>query len=78
MQAIARREGVYVLRMDSALLVKQLQRLPGGMIKVISRNPAYEPFTIKTAELARIFQCAVEGAISQWGVDPPGNSRSSP
>ncbi|TAK47736.1 MAG: peptidase S24, partial [Xanthobacteraceae bacterium] len=37
----ARREGAYVIRMDGALLVKSLQRLPGGVIKVISRNPAY-------------------------------------
>lgn len=43
---MARREGIYVIRMDSALLVKQLQRLPGGVLKVLSRNPAYEAFTV--------------------------------
>ena len=42
----ARSDGIYVIRMEDALLVKQLQRLPGGLIKVISRNPAYEPFTV--------------------------------
>lgn len=47
----ARREGIYVIRMDGALLVKQLQRLPGGVLKVLSRNPAYEPFTVTVAQL---------------------------
>lgn len=32
----ASREGVYVIKMDGALLVKQLQRLPGGVVKVIT------------------------------------------
>jgi phage repressor protein C with HTH and peptisase S24 domain len=48
---LARREGIYVIRMDDALLVKQLQRMPGGLIKVISRNPAYEPFTIAAEKI---------------------------
>jgi phage repressor protein C with HTH and peptisase S24 domain len=47
----ARREGIYVIRMDDALLVKQLQRMPGGLIKVISRNPAYEPFTVAAEKI---------------------------
>lgn len=47
----ARREGIYVIRMDDALLVKQLQRLPGGQIEVISRNPAYKPFTVDASTL---------------------------
>jgi phage repressor protein C with HTH and peptisase S24 domain len=37
--------------MDDALLVKQLQRLPGGLLRVISRNQAYEPFTVQASEL---------------------------
>jgi phage repressor protein C with HTH and peptisase S24 domain len=41
------RDGIYVLRMDSSLLVKRLQRLPGGVVKVTSDNPAYEPFVIQ-------------------------------
>lgn len=41
-----RRDGVYVLRIDDALLVKNLQRLPGGMIRVSGANPAYEPFSV--------------------------------
>lgn len=40
------RDGIYVLRMANTLLVKRLQRLPGGVIKVSSDNPAYSPFEI--------------------------------
>jgi len=43
----AKREGVYVIRMDDALIVKILQRLPGGVIKVVSRNSTYESFTVR-------------------------------
>lgn len=39
-------DGIYLLRQDDALLVKQLQRLPGGVIQVSSRNPAYAPYII--------------------------------
>lgn len=42
----ARRDGIYVIRMDGALLVKRLQRLPGAKIRVSSDNPAYTPFEI--------------------------------
>lgn len=45
------REGIYILRMDGMLLVKRLQGLPGGMIKVASDNPAYESFTVRLAEM---------------------------
>jgi len=47
----ARREGIYVIRMDDALLVKVLQRLPGGLINVASRNPAYQAFTVNVADI---------------------------
>jgi len=40
------RDGIYVLRIDDALLVKRLQRLPGGKIHVTSDNEAYKPFEI--------------------------------
>lgn len=46
-----RREGIYVISMDGAILIKRLQRLPGGVVKVTSRNAAYEPFTVAAAEL---------------------------
>ena len=59
----ARREGIYVLRMDGALLVKMLQRLPGGIVKVISRNTAYESFTIMAAELEDGNGTAIVGRV---------------
>lgn len=40
-------EAIYALKMDGALLLKHVQRLPGGMIKVSSENRAYESFTVK-------------------------------
>lgn len=45
------REGIYMLLMDGVLLVKRLQALPGGIIKVVSDNPAYEAFTVRLAEM---------------------------
>lgn len=59
----ARREGIYVLRMDGALLVKMLQRLPGGIVKVISRNTAYESFTVMAAELESGNGTAIIGRV---------------
>ena len=47
----AKRDGIYVLRMDGALLVKRLQRLPGGIIKVGSDNPLYDPFEIDLSKI---------------------------
>ena len=40
------RDGIYVLRVDNALLIKRLQFLPGGKAKATSDNPAYGPFAI--------------------------------
>lgn len=48
------RDGVYVLRMDESLLVKRLQRLPGGGLRVTSDNEKYEAFTIKFREAINI------------------------
>jgi phage repressor protein C with HTH and peptisase S24 domain len=38
-----RHDGVYVLRRDSVLEVKRLQRRPDGSLNIISDNPAYAP-----------------------------------
>lgn len=57
------REGVYVIRMDGALLVKQLQRLPGGIVRVISRNQAYEPFSVRTSEINAAAGFAIIGRV---------------
>jgi phage repressor protein C with HTH and peptisase S24 domain len=46
-----RRDGIYVLRLDGTLLVKRLQKLPGGVIKVSSDNRSYEPFSLKLDEM---------------------------
>jgi phage repressor protein C with HTH and peptisase S24 domain len=44
------REGIYILQMNGLPLVKRLQILPGGIIKVVSDNPAYETFTIPLSD----------------------------
>lgn len=46
-----RRDGIYVLRLDGTLLVKRLQKLPGGNIKVSSDNKSYDPFILKLEEM---------------------------
>lgn len=40
--------GIYVIRIEGDLIVKRIQRLPDGIIKVISANSAYESFEIDT------------------------------
>jgi hypothetical protein len=35
------RDGIHVIRMDDALMVKRLARGPGGRVSVLSDNPAY-------------------------------------
>lgn len=62
-ETTAAREGIYFLRMEDALLVKQLQRLPGGVIRVISRNPAYSPFEIDVAKLNEPESFAIIGRV---------------
>jgi transcriptional regulator with XRE-family HTH domain len=60
-------EGVHVVRLDGALLMKKLQRLPGRVLRVSSHNPAYEPFDIQGHEPAdRDF--AVLGRVRWAGV----------
>lgn len=45
------REGIYILNMNGVPLVKRLQILPGGIVKVVSDNSAYETFTIPQSEI---------------------------
>ncbi len=60
-------EGIHVVRLDGALLVKKLQRLPGKILRVSSYNQAYEPFDIHGHEDAdRDF--AVLGRVRWAGV----------
>lgn len=39
-------DGIYVIRIDGDLMVKRIQKLPGGTVKVISENKSYETYTI--------------------------------
>lgn len=45
------REGVYILRMNGMLLVKRLQAMPGGRVRVISDNAAFSSFDVTTDDL---------------------------
>lgn len=44
-------DGIYVMRHDNNLLVKRLQLLPGGIIKVKSDNNMYEAWEINKEDL---------------------------
>nr|DAI35609.1 MAG TPA: Repressor protein CI [Caudoviricetes sp.] len=46
------KEGIYIMRMGDMLLVKRLQALPDGQIRVTSDNPVYEPWTLDTSKMA--------------------------
>lgn len=41
-----RRDGIYVLRLGENILVKWIQRTPGGVLNVTSSNPRFAPFTL--------------------------------
>jgi transcriptional regulator with XRE-family HTH domain len=43
-------EGLHVVRLDDALMLKKLQRLPGKVLRVSSSNQEYEPFEISGFE----------------------------
>lgn len=45
------RDGIYVLRLDDALVVKRVQRLPGKRLILKSEHPAYEPFELDQADM---------------------------
>lgn len=44
------REGIYILRIGDMLLVKRLQAIPGGKVKVTSDNQAFDAWTINLAD----------------------------
>ncbi len=44
-------DGIYVMRHENNLLVKLLQLLPDGIIKVKSDNSLYEPWEINKDKL---------------------------
>lgn len=58
-----RREGIYVVRMDDALLVKQVQRLPGDVFKLMSRNTVYEPINIPVSAVQEGGKYSIIGRV---------------
>jgi phage repressor protein C with HTH and peptisase S24 domain len=60
-------DGIHVIRLDQALLVKQVQRLPGRVFRIRSLNEDYASFDIKGSEEAeRDF--AIIGRVRWAGV----------
>lgn len=59
-------EGPHLIRMDGALMVKTLQRRPGGKLRVTSANEAYEPFEVDLARNGEEFE--VLGRVRWAGV----------
>ncbi|WP_218081963.1 S24 family peptidase [Anthocerotibacter panamensis] len=49
-QAHERTDGIYVVRINGSLLIKSLQWLPGGRLKVKSENPAYETYVVNPTQ----------------------------
>lgn len=43
-------DGIHILRLDGALLIKKVQRLPGRVLRISSSNPSFEPFDIRGGE----------------------------
>lgn len=45
------REGIYIMRINDMLLVKRLQALPGGVLRVTSDNAAFAPFEVQLSDI---------------------------
>lgn len=43
-------DGIYLVRLDDSVLVKRLQKLPKGVIRVTCDNAAYQSFTISPTD----------------------------
>lgn len=43
-------DGIHILRLDGALLIKKIQRLPGKILRVSSSNTSYESFDIRGSD----------------------------
>lgn len=48
---IVERGGIFVFSLDDRLLLKRLQVLANGDLKMISDNPAYEPYVIPVRDI---------------------------
>lgn len=56
-------DGIYVVGLEDALLVKRVQRLMGGLV-LLSENPRYPPMTLDTDQAARL---EVKGRVRWFG-----------
>jgi transcriptional regulator with XRE-family HTH domain len=59
------RDGIYALILDGALLVRRLQRLPGGQLQASAENPAYHPFHFPPGDPS----VTVLGRVTWFGQD---------
>jgi len=59
-------EGIHAIRLDGALMLKQLQRLPGKVLRVSSSNPEYSPFEIEGSDAESHRDFSVLGRV-RWG-----------
>ena len=59
-------EGIHAIRLDGALMLKMLQRLPGKVLRVSSSNPEYAPFEIDGSDDDSQRDFAVLGRV-RWG-----------
>jgi phage repressor protein C with HTH and peptisase S24 domain len=49
-------EGIYIVRIDNAIVIKRMQVLAGNSLKLNSHNPIYEPITIDLETSGESFQ----------------------
>lgn len=61
-------DGIHILRLDGALLIKKVQRLPGRVLRISSSNPSFEPFDIQGGEENADRDFAVLGRVRWAGV----------
>jgi phage repressor protein C with HTH and peptisase S24 domain len=59
-------EGIHAIRLDGALMLKKLQRLPGKVLRVSSANSEYAPFEIDGSDDESQRDFAVLGRV-RWG-----------
>jgi transcriptional regulator with XRE-family HTH domain len=58
------RDGIYLVQIEDALIIKRLQRLSKRLIKVSSDDPAYESWTVNPNDLTR--RLVVIGRVIQF------------
>lgn len=61
-------DGIHILRLDGALLIKKVQRLPGRVLRISSSNPSFEPFDIQGGDDDGDRDFAVLGRVRWAGV----------